>query len=79
MTKINRKAISNISYLSLLNVVAETPAKLSRGDVRRIADMANQAGVLKGFADWLVTQEEVRTEVLRAFRNYISGEYRLVC
>ncbi|HWR44540.1 hypothetical protein [Sporomusa sp.] len=79
MTKINRKAISNISYLSLLNVVAETPAKLSRGDVRRIADMANNAGVLKGFADWFVTQEEVRTEVLRAFRNYISGEYRLVC
>ncbi|MBP2656686.1 MAG: hypothetical protein H6Q73_4255, partial [Firmicutes bacterium] len=25
MTKINRKAISNISYLSLLNLVAETP------------------------------------------------------
>ena len=79
MTKINRKAISNISYLSLLNVVAETPAKLSRSDVRRIADAANDAGVLKGFADWLVTQEEVRPEVLRTFRNYLSGEYRLVC
>lgn len=79
MTKINRKTISNISYLSLLNVVAETPAKLSRNDVRCIADAANNAGVLEGFADWLVTQEEVRPEVLRAFRNYLSGEYRLVC
>lgn len=79
MTKINRKPILNVSYLSLLNLVAETPAKLAKSDVRRIADAANNAGVLKGFADWLVTQEEVREEVLRAFRNYLSGEYRLVC
>ena len=32
MTKINRKAIFNISYLSLVNLVAETPAKLSKSD-----------------------------------------------
>lgn len=79
MTKINRKAISNISYLSLLNLVAETPAKLSKSHIRRIVDEANKAGVLKGFADWLVTQEEIRSDVLRAFRNYLSGEFRLVC
>lgn len=78
MTKINRKAISNISYLSLLHAVVDTPAKLSRMDVRRIADAANDAGVLKGFADWLVAQE-VRPEVLKAFRSYLFGEYRLVC
>jgi len=79
MIKINRKAISNISYLSLLNLVAETPAKLSKNDIRRIVDEANKAGVLKGFADWLVIQEEVRSDVLRAFRNYLSGEFRLIC
>lgn len=79
MTKINRKAISNVSFLSLLNIAAATPAQLSRSDVQRVADEANNAGVLKGFADWLVMQEDVRPEVLRAFRNYLSGEYRLVC
>ncbi|CQR75023.1 hypothetical protein SOV_35270 [Sporomusa ovata DSM 2662] len=79
MTKINRKAISNISYLSLLNLVAEATAKLSKSDIRRIVDEANKAGVLKGFADWLVTQEEIRSDVLRAFRNYLSGEFWLVC
>lgn len=79
MTKINRKPISDISYLSLLKLVAETPAKLSKSDIRRIADEANKIGVLKGFADWLVTQEGIRVDVLRAFRSYLLCEFRLVC